>query len=199
MFYYKDNLMVRLENDNIGALTTVAFNDDKPTFAGTLGEMSPDITGGISYHPKTAFIWDGRSPLIKLALPVQSTLFWGVSTMYSNSPNEFYVGGLCGIPMYWKNTDPVVLDERFGEVWQITKSGSDIYAVGLVNKINSNSTGHTAAYWKNKVLHELQDNAQASGIFIDGDDVYVTGSVGYVPIDYRPCYWKNGVRVDLPM
>ena len=101
--------------------------------------------------------------------------------------------------MYWKNTDPVVLDKRFGEVWQITKSGSDIYAVGLINKYNSNSTGHTACFWKNGTLYELEDNAQAYGIFLDGNDIYVTGSVGKVPAHYRPCYWKNGVRVDLPM
>lgn len=199
IFYYKNNSMVRMENDSIGALTSVTFYDDQPIFAGSLGDMSSDISGSMSYYPRTAFIWDGHSPLIELLLPVQSTLFWGVSTIYSNSPNEFYVGGLCGVPMYWKNTDPVVLDERFGEIWQITKSGSDIYAVGLINKHHSNSTGHTACYWKNGALYELEDDAQAYGIFLDGDDVYVTGAVGNVPASYRPCYWKNGVRVDLPM
>jgi hypothetical protein len=199
MSYYKNNSMVQIENDSIGVLTSVSFYDDKPVFAGSLGEMAPSITGGMSYRPRTAFIWDGQSPLMKLLPPVKSTLFWGVSTIYSDSPNEFYVGGLCGVPMYWKNTDPVVLDQRFGEVWQITKSGSDIYAVGLINKINSNSTGHTACFWKNRTLQELEDNAQAYGIFVDGDDIYVTGSIGNVPASYRPCYWKNGIRVDLPM
>ena len=199
MFYYKNNSIVRMANDSIGVLTCVTFYDDKPTFAGSLGKKVSSISGGMSYSPKKAFIWDGHSPLIELLLPVQSTLFWGVSTIYSNSPNEFYVGGLCGVPMYWKNTDPIVLDNRFGEIWQITKSGSDIYAVGLINKYNSNSTGHTACFWKNGVLHELEDNAQAYGIFLDGNDIYVTGAVGNVPANYRPCYWKNGVRVDLPM
>ncbi len=199
IFYYKNNSMVRMENDSIGTLTSVTFYNDEPVFAGSLGKMSPGVSGSISYYPKTAFVWDGHSPLTELSLPEQSTFFWGVSTIYSDGPNEFYVGGLCGVPMYWKNTGPVVLDTRFGEIWQITKSGSDVYAVGLINKHNSNSTGHTACYWKNGVLHELEDGAQAYGIFIDGDDIYVCGAVGNVPAGYRPCYWKNDVRVDLPM
>jgi hypothetical protein len=198
IFYYKDNSIVRMDNDSIGNLTSVSFYEDKPFYAGSLGEVSPGI-GGRSYHPKTAFVWDGHSPVTELLLPDQGTHFWGVSTVHSNGPNEYYVGGLCGVPMYWKNTDPIVLDKRYGEVWQIITSGPDVYAVGLMNKHNSNSTGHTACYWKNGVLFELEDNAQGYGIFIDGADVYVTGSVGNVPINYRPCYWKNGVRVDLPM
>ena len=199
MFYYKNNTMQRLANDSIGLLSAVTFNDDNPTFAGSLGEMTTSIAGNLSYYPKTAFIWDGHSSMLKLKLPVESSLFWGVSTIYSNSPNEFYVGGLCGVPMYWKNSDPVVLDKRFGEVWQITKSGSDIYAVGLINKYNSNSAGHTACYWKNGVIQELGDDAQAYGIFVEGNNIYVTGAVGKFPSNYRPCYWKNGQRVDLPM
>jgi hypothetical protein len=199
MYYYQDNALVRLANDKLGALTAVTFLDDKPIFTGSLGEMAPNITGGLSYRPKTAFIWDGQSALKELPIPAQSTLFWGVSTIYSNASEEVYVGGLCGVPMFWKNTEPIVLDKRFGEVWQITKSGSDVYAVGLISKSNSNSGFFTACFWKNGVLTELQDNAQAYGIFLDGNDVYVTGSVGDVPVNYRPCYWENGVRVDLPM
>ena len=49
------------------------------------------------------------------------------------------------------------------------------------------------------MLNELQDDAQAYEIFLDGNDIYVMVSVGKVPINYRPCYRKNGVRFDLPM
>ena len=199
MFYYKNNAKVQLVNDKLGVLTAVSFNADKPIFAGSLGEMASDVTGGQSYLPRKAFTWDGISPLKELLIPEKSILFWGVSTVYAYGPDEVYVGGLCGVPMYWKNASPVVLDKHYGEVWQITKAGSDVYAAGLINKQNSNSTGHTACYWKNETLHELKDNAQAYGIFVNGSDVYVTGSVGSVPVNYRPCYWKNGVRVDLPM
>ncbi|WP_461532673.1 hypothetical protein [Sinomicrobium sp.] len=144
-------------------------------------------------------MWDGISTAVDtLILPEQTVAYWGVSSIYVKSEDEYYTGGLCGIPMYWKNEEAVILDERYGEVWQITKSDADVYAVGLVNKHNSNSSGHTASYWKNGTLHELDDNAQAYGIFIDGDDVYVSGAIGIAPAFYTSCYWKNGVRVDLP-
>ncbi|SEN96809.1 hypothetical protein SAMN05216436_1277 [bacterium A37T11] len=198
IFYYLNNSMVRMNNDSIGILSTVSFHDNTPIFAGSLGVLINNAMNR-SIQPKTAFVWDGHSPINELVRPEQSTLFWGVSAVYAVGTNEVYVGGLCGIPMYWKNSDPVVLDSRYGEVWQITKSGPDVYAVGLLNKHNSNSTGHTACYWKNGTLYELEDNAQAYAICIDGEDVYISGAVGNVPVNYHPCYWKNGVRVDLPM
>lgn len=199
ILYYKNDSMVRMDSDSIGVMSSVAFYDDNPVFAGSLGEMSSNISGTMVFFPRKAFVWDGHSPLTELELPEESTLYWGVSTVYSGGPEEWYTGGLCGVPMYWKNADPVVLDERFGEVWQITRSGPDVYAAGLINKYNSNSTGHTACFWKNGELHELEERAQAYGIFVDGDDIYVSGAVGNTPGEYKPCYWKNGVRVDLPM
>lgn len=197
--YYKNNSIVRMDNDSVGRLSAVAFEDGTPLFAGYLGEYWQDNAGGSTMYPRIAFVWDGQSPITELNMLADSAAFKGVSAIYQAGADEFYVGGLYGRPMYWKNTDPVVLDERYGEVWQIIKSGSDIYAAGLINKYNSNSTGHTACYWKNGELHELEDRAQAFGIFVDGEDVYISGAVGNVPASYRPCYWKNGVRVDLPM
>ncbi|MEJ2881623.1 hypothetical protein [Pedobacter sp. GR22-6] len=198
MFYYKNDALVNMDTDSIGTISCVAFYNGQSYFAGALGKITSSEAGNY-LRPLTPFVWDGHSSMILLPLPKQTFNFQGVSSIYIPGPNEIYVGGRCSVPMYWKNTEPVVLDERYGEVWQITKSGSDVYAVGLINKRNSNSTGHTACYWKNGKLQELEDLAQAYGIFINGEDVYVTGSVGNVPIDYKPCYWKNGVRVDLPM
>jgi len=198
LFYYKNDSIVEMKNDSLGTISSVAINNAQSYFAGTFGKIISSETGK-ELSPVTPFVWDGNSSIILLPVPKAAVYFQGVSTIYLASANEFYVGGRFNVPMYWKNTDPVVLDERYGEVWQITKSGSDVYAVGLVNKYNSNSTEHTACYWKNGQLHELEDRAQAYGIFVDGEDVYVTGATGNVPIDYKPCYWKNGVRVDLPM
>ncbi|MDD2584832.1 MAG: hypothetical protein PHE99_07835, partial [Bacteroidales bacterium] len=118
-------------------------------------------------------------------------------SIYVDKENNRYVGGLIGLPMYWKNSNPVILETLYGEVNQITVSGADVYAVGLYNKFNSNSTAHTACYWKNRERIDLEDNAQAYGIYIDGNDIYVAGSIGDVPARYKPCYWKNGIRVDL--
>lgn len=198
IFYYKNNTLINMATDSIGTVSQIAFHNGQSYFAGALGKIISSAPSDY-LRPTTPFVWDGHSTMTLLPLPKQSFNFQGVSNLYLASANETYVGGLCNVPMYWKNTEPVVLDERYGEIWQITKSGSDVYAVGLVNKYNSNSTGHTACYWKNGQLQELEDRAQAYGIFVDGQDVYVTGATGNVPIDYRPCYWKNGVRVDLPM
>lgn len=196
LFYYRNDTMIKVDTDSIGIVSAITFLGDTPGFAGSYGEIESTV-GGRALFPTTPFFWDGADSFTELPLPSDTFNFQGVSSVYIQSPDEFYVGGLCGFPMYWKNDEALILDTRYGEVHQITKSGSDVYAVGLYNKRNSNSTGHTAAYWKNGVLFELEDNAQANGIYIDGDDVYVSGSVGQVPIDYKPCYWKNGIRVDL--
>lgn len=198
IFYYKNNSIVNMANDSIGTISSVALHDGQPFFAGYLGKITQSETG-LVLRPITPFIWDGGSSMVLLSLPEQVSHFAGISTISMVGTNEFYIGGLCGFPMYWHNHDPIVLDNRYGEVWQVIKSGADIYAVGLINKYNSNSTGHTACYWKNGDLYELEDNAQAYGIFVDGDNIYVTGSVGRVPSNYRPCYWKNGIRTDLPI
>ncbi|MDT0689693.1 hypothetical protein RM549_07840 [Salegentibacter sp. F188] len=54
--------------------------------------------------------------------------------------------------------------------------------------------GHTACYWLNGELHELEDNARAIGILIDGEEIYISGATGYEPYNYKSCYWKNGFR-----
>lgn len=196
LFYYRNDNMVKLDTDSIGTVSAITFLADKPGFAGSFGEVEATV-GGRALFPVMPFFWDGADSFTELPLPSDTFNFQGVSSVLLGDQEEFYVGGLCGFPMYWKNAEAIILDTRYGEVHQIAKSGQDIYAVGLLNKRNSNSTGHTAAYWKNGTLYELEDNAQAYGIYIDGDDVYVSGSVGRVPIDYKPCYWKNGIRVDL--
>lgn len=198
VFYYKNNVLTFMENDSTGTVSSVAFHNDKPYFAGYFGKITPS-EGGDTLRPQIPFIWDGDNTLVTLALPDQTSVFQGISAIYVEDPNSIYVSGHVGVPMYWKNTDPVILDDRYGEIWEITRSGNDIYAVGLINKHNSNSTGHTACYWKNGELHELEDNAQAYGIFVDGNDIYVCGAIGTTPIDYTPCYWKNGVRMELPI
>lgn len=198
IYYYHDNAMVSLEEDTVGTISTVCFQNGQPYFAGYLEKITSTETREV-LRPITPFVWDGSSSKALLSLPQQTSSFKGVSTVYIDANGGFYVGGLCGFPMYWEKSEAVVLDERYGEVWQITKSGSDVYAAGLINKYHSNSTGHTACYWKNGELYELEDRAQAYGIFVDGEDVYVSGAVGNVPASYKPCYWKNGVRVDLPM
>ncbi|MGV8096166.1 MAG: hypothetical protein AB2L24_30300 [Mangrovibacterium sp.] len=196
IFYYKNNEIIRMNNSLFGTISTLFVLNDKPYFAGYFREITSSETGEV-LSPKTPFFWDGSSTLIELPFPYDC-FFSGVHCIYISGENDFYIGGLIGVPMYWKNTDPIILDQRYGEVRQITLSGTDVYVAGFFNKNNSNSTGHTACYWKNGQLYELEDDAQADGIYIDGTDVYVSGSVGRVPAQYKACYWKNGIRTDLP-
>jgi len=195
IFYYKNNEIARMDTSATGTITSVCFLNDKPFFAGYFSEKGYSEAGETLF-PKTPFFWDGNSTLINLPLP-GDVFFRGTSCVYVDE-EDYYTGGLMSFPMYWKNTEPITLSTLYGEVHQITVFESDVYAVGFYNKNNSNSTGHTACYWKNGELFELEDNAQAYGIYINGNDVYVSGSTGYVPTQCKACYWKNEIRTDLP-
>lgn len=197
VFYYKNDEVINMDTTALGTIATMCILNDKPFFAGYFGEKSYSAAG-MYLLPKTPFFWDGSSEIVELPIP-ENTTFKDVSCIYVSEENDFYVGGYIGLPMYWKNTEPVILGDLYGIVYQITTSGTDEYAVGFYNKYNSNSTAHTACYWKNGELHEIEDNAQAFGIYIDGDDIYVSGSIGRVPSEYKACYWKNGVRTELPL
>jgi hypothetical protein len=58
-----------------------------------------------------------------------------------------------------------------------------------------------ACYWKNEKIVPLAEGisgyvSYASSIDIYGGDIYVGGH--YEPPSFIPCYWKNGIRYDLP-
>lgn len=73
------------------------------------------------------------------------------------------------------------------------------YTIDTITKL------HNAAYWVNGVIVPLVNrgnmNLEATGIVVDGTDVYVTG-YNYL-MGYRnsftviPVFWKNGVRTSL--
>lgn len=195
IFYYKNHDIIRMDTAALGTITTVCIFNEKAYFAGYFSIISYTEDGYKIYPPKTPFFWNENSKLIELPMPNVSW-FHGISCIYADG-EDYYIGGLMEFPMYWKNTEIIKLGTLYGEVHQIVKSGPDVYAVGFYNKNNSNSTGHIACYWKNGELFEIADNAQAFGVYIDGNDIYVSGSTGEVPAQYKACYWKNGVRVDL--
>ena len=196
--YYNNNNLINTEIPNPGVLSTVNFFNGQPFFC---GHFSKDGTleevGGQIFSPDIPFFWDGDSSVIQLPIP-EELFFRGTSCLFVDE-NDFYVGGKTSFPMYWKNTEIIKLGDLYGQVNQIILSEESIYAVGFYNKNNSNSIGNIACYWKNGELFELDDDAQANSIYIDGNDIYVCGSTGNVPIEYNACYWKNGIRVDLPM
>ena len=115
-----------------------------------------------------------------------------VSGSYYNSVDDH---GAC----YWtdKNHDGVwetnLIPNSCG-INDITVLNGDVYVVGDDNK-------ERAAIWKNgnaTILKTPMDNKSwassfATGIAIDGTDIYVSGNYLWNENDwYRACYWKNG-------
>jgi hypothetical protein len=193
--YIKNGIRSSLDSTALGRITAVDITDNEEIFAGWFGE-EVETEAGSALMPQLPFYWNSESGFTVPELP-ESNYFQGISFVNKHE-NVVYTGGLTGNPMYWKNSEAFILSERFGEIWQVEVNNGNIYAVGFYNKRNSNSAGHTACYWVNGELHELEDNAQAYGILIDGDDIYIAGATGRVPANYKACYWKNGVRMDLP-
>ncbi len=193
--YYKNNNPVTTTISNPGVLSAINSFEGALFFSGYVSEET-STEAGASFKPSIPFFWDGNSSIVEL--PISQELFFrGTSCVFVDKEN-FYVGGKTSFPMYWRNTEMIKLGDLFGEVNQIILSEGNTYAVGFYNKNDSNSTGNTACYWINGELVELEDHAQANGIYIDGNDIYVCGSKGNVPLEYSACYWKNGMRVDLP-
>lgn len=189
----KDTL-IQIDTLAIGAIHAVDATHDE-VFTGFFGRESYAEFGAYM-QPTSAFYWDGTTNITQLPMPKNYFFFKGVSCIHK-SGNDVYVGGKMDFPMYWKNKEMVRLHENYGEVNQLKTVGEDVFAVGFYNKNNSNSTNHTACYWKNDELVELEDGAIAYSIFISGKDVYVAGAKGRFPAEYKACYWKNGKRVML--
>lgn len=71
-------------------------------------------------------------------------------------------------------------------------SGPHIYMSGFAN--------NSALYWKDRSLVTLDPAENATGITVQGTDVYVCGNRSFPwqgGTADMACYWKNGVRVDL--
>jgi hypothetical protein len=128
--------------------------------------------------------------------------------------NDVYVAGYCidqtpsGVPCYWLNgvrTDLSKIYEDFtGWGNSIQVSGSDIYVGGVTQ---NDSSVMIPCYWKNGKRTDLSMidpalHGWVNSIFVLGHDVFAAGHNGFDPnvgADFPvPCYWKNGVRTDLP-
>lgn len=195
LIYYKEDEKNIMDTTALGAIHAVDAAGEE-VFTGFFGRETYSESG--SYlEPRVPFTWDGNDKITVLPMPSNYFYFQGVSCIHK-AGNDVYVAGKMDFPMYWKNKEVVRLHEEYGEVNQIKVVGNDVYAVGFYNKRNSSQGNHTACYWKNGTLVELEDAAIAYSIFIDGNDVYVAGAKGRYDGEYKACYWKNGEKVMLP-
>lgn len=112
--------------------------------------------------------------------------------------------------VYWKNGHRVA--ERASEKLQKTNAPVQITSIyvtptGDVYIAGNKPTGKTASetkvqavYWKNgnevTVTANLW-NTYATGIFVDGSNVYVAGYETRTPSHFSAMYWKNGIKTIL--
>lgn len=103
-----------------------------------------------------------------------------------------------GQAIYWKNGEKVNLPttaNSFSEATSIFVTDDAVYVAG-------NDNSHGAVYWKNGTKVTLGDanlSSRVSGIFVSGNDVYVSGRTREsASSSYTiACYWKNGVKFTL--
>ncbi len=152
--------------------------------------------------------------------------------IYAAGGSDFYVGpGTTGTAGYWNNGAVTTLPAATGYAFAsaIFASGGDVYLAGTTYYPDELTTpyttptatyptaGNVATYWKNGVAATLPsagiDGQDAgftmsthadyvSGIFVSGNDVYVSGGshlsqIGVDSTYHFARYWKNGISTDL--
>lgn len=126
----------------------------------------------------------------------------------SLSGADLYVAGYNSGPGYWKNGVWNELPNLYGGgVCSLFLDGTDLYVSGHCDS-SSNSLTSTdePGYWKNGVWNELpysgpKGSGEAYSIWVSSGDAYAAGfNRTYDGSKTRvyACYWKNGVKYDLP-
>lgn len=196
-FYYKNGEKNKLDTVAYGVFHS-AYHTEKEIIAGFFGNHIADPYYGSMLQPTKPYYIDAEGKWHFPKMPEQYNYFNGISGVHVNG-DDVYISGLMNYPMYWKNDTPVRLEAStyYGEVSQMFVHDEDVYAVGFIDKPSANVTGHTACYWKNGKLVELQDGAVAQSVFVDKEgNLYIGGATGVYDKEYKACYWKNGERVD---
>ncbi|GGN12742.1 hypothetical protein GCM10010967_55930 [Dyadobacter beijingensis] len=139
---------------------------------------------------------------IPVELETLTTSYQLVATGITVSGSDVHVVGAIqvgndAIGKYWKNgvlfngwTNFV--PKRLNDV---AVSGPDVYLAGYTQ---NGTDPQVAAYWKNGTALFLNDaqNAQATGIVLSGNDLYVSGHKFNDHVLVAR-YWKNGIEVNL--
>ena len=122
-------------------------------------------------------------------------------------------------PSFWKNGVKTNLPDdtdlpsgspfRAAYAKGVYATGNDVYTVGRYNVSDASPYNFRVqpCYWKNTTRFDITDYpdrfAETTCIFVSGSDVYIGGKYLVPNSDgfseaYQACYWKNGVKTDLP-
>ncbi len=134
----------------------------------------------------------------KIALGDETNSTWSLDITVSG--NDVYILGVeeassdeMAPPFYWKNGEKIAITGATAgdQAYSILVDKNDVYIIG---KSSDEEYSTNACYWKNGEKIVLSDGVDdcAKDIFIDGDDVYISGYINAVA-----CYWKNGEKVML--
>ena len=107
--------------------------------------------------------------------------------------------------LYWKNDTPFVLaiDSPGSSLnytaFSMAVANGHVYVCGIGSNFNTFPTTQVPCYWVDGQRVDLPDsnNSWATGIFVSGNDVYVSGYTTTAWPNEYVFYWKNGVKTML--
>lgn len=137
---------------------------------GTSGPVTVAVAGSIATGP--VFTYTVDSVDVYIAAPAFGVVCWKNGKEIFLAPTQGNTGGAYGIAV----------------------ADTDVYVGGYTHF--SNYPGFEAAYWKNgkKTALSSPDSAgEVRALVLSGNDLYIGGSE-----NYKPVYWKNGVRYSIP-
>jgi hypothetical protein len=133
-----------------------------------------------------------------VTVAVSGSIAIGPVFTYTIDSVDVYVAAPASGVVYWKNGQEIFLEPTQGNTggaYGIAISDTNVY-VGSYTYFSTHP-GLRAAYWKNgkkTVLSSPDYAGEVRALVLSGTDLYAGGSE-----DYKPVYWKNGVKYSLPI
>ncbi len=158
--------------------------------------------------------WDihqsGYTSSYAYAIAVNNETFYIAGYLYkdSNSYPALWTGNDLNTISSTELPMPDKDDDIYGNTYSIKIFNGQPYIAGHYNKDISNEKYSRASLWignNDPIVYAPEDEADSAafGVYIYNGDIYVAGNIRININNYnsyiQPCYWKNGVRVDLPV
>ena len=181
--------------------TGIAVSGSDVYLTGNLSFLPRPGVDTVAYGSAAGYWKDGQLSL--LTEGGDGGLYYPSTTGIVSSGPDVYVAGneLTDSDVvwagYWKdgNSTTLVSSEylktrSYTNTTGIAVAGSDVYVTGVVTTVDTltDQASYQAVYWKNGVQTSLPSGAQASGITVNGQDVYIAGT----DASNEPMVWKNG-------